>query len=182
MGRRRPSGWRRWPSGCPAVLKGDDRPSDDAERLALAQMCYDTKRYAAAARLWAEALEADPKLGDDRQAQHRYNAACAAALAAAGQGKDDPPPDEAARAEAARRRPSTGSRPSWPPGPSSSNPARPRPAPSSRRRSSTGRRTPTWPASATPTALAKLPEAERKQWQALWAEVDALLARARGGL
>ena len=44
-------------------------------------MCYDTKHHAAAARFWAEALAADPKLGDDRQAGHRYNAACAAALA-----------------------------------------------------------------------------------------------------
>ena len=73
----------------PAVLKGEDRPADAAERLAFAQMCYDTKRHAAAARLWAEALAADPKLGDDRQARHRYNAACAAALAGcrAGEGR-----------------------------------------------------------------------------------------------
>jgi tetratricopeptide (TPR) repeat protein len=55
---------------------------DNAERLALAQRAYDTKRYALAARLWGEALEDDPKLGEDRQAQHRYNAACAAVLAA----------------------------------------------------------------------------------------------------
>ena len=65
----------------PALLKGEDRPKDVADRLAIAQMCYDTKRHAAAARFWAEALAADPKLGDDRQAGHRYNAACAAALA-----------------------------------------------------------------------------------------------------
>jgi hypothetical protein len=31
-------------------------------------------------------------------------------------------------------------------------------------------------------ALAKLPEAERKEWQALWAEVEALLKRAQGQL
>ena len=42
-------------------------------------------------------LEADPKLVDDRQAQHRYNAACAAALASSGQGKEEPALDEAAR-------------------------------------------------------------------------------------
>ncbi len=61
-------------------------------------MCYDTKRFAAAARLWAEALAADPKLGDDRRDNHRYNAACAAALAGCGRGADDPRPDDAARA------------------------------------------------------------------------------------
>ena len=111
LGTRQP-GWRypsaRWVADAermaaltarlPAVLKGEDRPKDVADRLAIAQMCYDTKRFAAAARFWAEALAADPKLGDDRQAQHRYNAACAAALAAAGQGTDDPKPDDAARA------------------------------------------------------------------------------------
>jgi hypothetical protein len=34
-------------------------------------------------------MESDPRLGDDRQAQIRYNAACAATLAAAGQGEGD---------------------------------------------------------------------------------------------
>jgi hypothetical protein len=29
--------------------------------------------------------------------------------------------------------------------------------------------------------LAKVPEVERRDWQALWAEVDALLARAGAG-
>jgi hypothetical protein len=28
-------------------------------------------------------------------------------------------------------------------------------------------------------SLAKLPEAERKEWQAIWAEVESLLKRAR---
>jgi serine/threonine-protein kinase len=82
----------------PAVLIGEAQPADAAERVALAQLCSATKRHAAAARLWAEALAADPALADDRRAQHRYNAACAAALAAAGKGADDPPPDDAARA------------------------------------------------------------------------------------
>src|SRR5262249_36215985 len=82
----------------PAILRGADRPADNAERLALAQMCSDTKRPAAAAPPSAEALTAHPKLGGDRRAGHRYNAACAAALAGAGQGTDDPKPDDAARA------------------------------------------------------------------------------------
>src|SRR5262249_31608306 len=48
-------------------------------------------------------LQADPKLGDDRQAQHRYHAARAAALAASGQGKDMPSLDDAARAKLRRQ-------------------------------------------------------------------------------
>jgi hypothetical protein len=82
----------------PALLQGKGEAGINAERLALAQIAYSTKHFAAATRLWARALESDPKLGDDRQAQHRYQAACAAALAAAGRGKDKPPLDEAARA------------------------------------------------------------------------------------
>jgi hypothetical protein len=31
-------------------------------------------------------------------------------------------------------------------------------------------------------ALAKLPEPERKQWAALWAEVDSLLSKGRTGI
>ncbi len=64
-----------------AVIRGD-RPKDNRERLQLAYRAYEKTIYAASARLYAEALEADPKLGDDRRAQHRYNAACAAVLAA----------------------------------------------------------------------------------------------------
>jgi tetratricopeptide (TPR) repeat protein len=79
------------------VLKGEDRPKDNAERLSLASMCQETNRFAAAARLTAEALESDPKLGDDFQAGHRHKAAGRAALAGVGQGVDDPRLNEAAR-------------------------------------------------------------------------------------
>jgi regulation of enolase protein 1 (concanavalin A-like superfamily) len=41
-----------------------------------------------AARLFAAAFDGDPKLADDLDAQHRYNAACYAVLAAGGQDKD----------------------------------------------------------------------------------------------
>ena len=87
----------------PAMLRGEDKPADNVERLAFAQLAYERKKFAVATRLWAEALASDPKLGDDRQTQHRYNAACAAALAAAGQGEDDPPLDDAAKAKLRRQ-------------------------------------------------------------------------------
>ena len=79
-----------------AVLKGE-ATRDNAERLALAQRAYDVKRYSTAAKLWSEALVADPKLADDLQRQHRYNAACAAALAASGAGNDILAPDDVAK-------------------------------------------------------------------------------------
>jgi serine/threonine protein kinase len=82
-----------------AVLQRQDAPKDNAERLAFAKMAYEQKKFSFATRLWAEALDSDPKLGDDRQAQHRYAAACAAALAADGKGQDEPTLDEAAKAK-----------------------------------------------------------------------------------
>ena len=85
-----------------AMLKGE-APKDNAERLALAQRAYDTQRYATASRLWAGALEADPKLADNPQAGNRYNAACAAALAGCGKGKDNPPPDDASKVKLRRQ-------------------------------------------------------------------------------
>jgi serine/threonine-protein kinase len=80
-----------------AIIKGDQKPRNEAERLALAQRAYEKALHASAARFWAEALAADPKLAADRKAQTRYNAACAAALAGCGQSKDAPPPDETAK-------------------------------------------------------------------------------------
>ena len=82
-----------------AVLTGKEEPKDNAELIQLGMRAYAKSLHTASARLLAEALADDPKLADDRQAQHRYNAACAAALAGSGQSKDDPPPDDAAKAK-----------------------------------------------------------------------------------
>jgi Flp pilus assembly protein TadD len=72
----------------PAFLKGEFQPSDTAQRLGLARVCQAKRLHAAAARLSADAFVSDPKVADDLQAGHRYDAACSAALAAAGQGED----------------------------------------------------------------------------------------------
>jgi hypothetical protein len=164
----------------PALLKGKDRPEDVTERLTLAQMCRNAKRHAAAARFWAEALAADPTLGDDRQAGHRYNSACAAALAAAGEGTDDPKPDKAARAQLRGLALDwlRAERAAW---------AKVLNAGDVQARSLVQRTLEHWRADRDlvgvrdPGGLAKLPETERGAWRSLWAEVDALLARAQGG-
>jgi tetratricopeptide (TPR) repeat protein len=71
------------------ILQGQVRPADAAERIALAKLCQEHKKhYASAARFYAEAFAAEPKLADDLRSGHRYNAACAAALAGCGQGVD----------------------------------------------------------------------------------------------
>ena len=81
-----------------AVLKGEETPHDDVERLQLAWHAHTKSLNTESVRLYAEALAKDPDLANDRQGpRHRYNAACAALLAAFGHGKDDPPYDEAAK-------------------------------------------------------------------------------------
>ncbi len=158
----------------PAVLAGKDRPADPTEWLAFAQMAYDTKRYAAAARLLSEALAADPKLGDDRQAGHRYNAACTAALAAAGQGKDEPPPDAAARAELRRKALDwlRAELATW---------SKVLDSDDARARAFVAQILRHWKQDTDLAgvrdgdAVATLPADERRAWQALWKDVDALL-------
>ena len=75
----------------PAVLRGEDKPKDNGERLAFAQMCYNTKRFATAVRLYVDAFVADPKLADGVHPGNRYDAARVAALAGCGRGNDCAP-------------------------------------------------------------------------------------------
>jgi serine/threonine-protein kinase len=71
----------------PAFLQGKYQPQDNAERIALLGACQFKGLRCTAARLYADALTADPKLADDLQVDHRYRAARFAALAAASQRK-----------------------------------------------------------------------------------------------
>jgi tetratricopeptide (TPR) repeat protein len=73
----------------PAVLAGENAPETADENLGFAQLCLlHKRRFAAAARFFAAAFAADPRLAQNPGAGDRYNAACAAALAADGQGID----------------------------------------------------------------------------------------------
>jgi Flp pilus assembly protein TadD/tRNA A-37 threonylcarbamoyl transferase component Bud32 len=80
------------------VLRGEARPADAAEQIALAELALVTKRYTAAARLYEDLLEKDPAAADVVDNHRRYNAACAAARAGCTPGMDDPVPDPAERA------------------------------------------------------------------------------------
>jgi serine/threonine-protein kinase len=160
-----------------AVLKGEARPRNDAERAALVQLCKDQGRYAAAARLLGDALAADPTLGDDRRNSLRYNAACYAALAGCGQSRDDPPLDE--RARAALRRQALdwlkGERAAWASHLESGAP---------QARATVIKTLKRWQQDADLTgvredeSLARLPDEERKAWRDLWSDVDGLLKKA----
>ncbi|HZU36401.1 MAG TPA: tetratricopeptide repeat protein, partial [Gemmataceae bacterium] len=122
LGSKDPAGWPypsgQWISECeraaaldrklPRLLKGEIKPADAAERLALAGLCQsDSKQlYAAAARWYAEAFAAEPQLAGSPRSGTRYNAACAAALAAlagCGRGRDAGGPDPTARGRLRRQ-------------------------------------------------------------------------------
>ena len=161
----------------PAVIRGEDRPRDDAERLTLARMCEARQFHAAAARLFAAISETDARQDQDGTESCRYEAACAAAQAAAGQGNDDPPLDDGAktrlRSQAlkwlkAERNAQAKLLDSGPP----------------QARDFSARSLSMWKADPDlaplrdPAALAKLPLEERQSWQAFWRDVDDLLKRA----
>jgi hypothetical protein len=169
-----------------AVGQGDQQPRDETERLQLAQRAYDKALYPIAARLWSEALLANPQLGDDRQAQHRYNAACAAALAVGTNPSqrsrvegEDRIPDDAAKAELRTQALQwlKAELATW-------NAVLASDAP--KQNVTVARTLAHWKQDIDLASirderdLADLPEAERVAWQALWAEVEALQKRAEG--
>jgi serine/threonine-protein kinase len=162
-----------------AVLNRQAQPADNGERLALAARCQAPSRglYVAATRFYGDAFAADPKLADDLQAWHRYNAACAAALAGCGQGKDAAGLGEEEcgqlrlmalswlRADLAARRRLLEQGPD-------------------KARLAVARLMAHWLQDSDlagvrgAEALARLPEAERQDWRQLWEEVEELRRRA----
>jgi serine/threonine-protein kinase len=81
-----------------AFLEGKYEPHDNTERLALLGVCRFKNRTYSSARLYADALAADPRLADDLGLNHRYHAARAAALVGCGRGADADGVDETERA------------------------------------------------------------------------------------
>jgi hypothetical protein len=148
-------------------------------RPSLTQRAYDTKKYATAARLWADALRSDPELAEDRRAQHRFNAACAEALAGCGQGRDDPLPDGAAKTKLRQQALDwlKAELAVWSKLAESGPP---------QAKTFIVQTLDHWKNGTDlagirdETELAKLPGPERKEWQSLWSDPDALLKRAQG--
>jgi serine/threonine-protein kinase len=85
------------------ILGGKSNPADAKARLAWAGLCVQTRRYAAAVRLWGEAFEAEAQLADDLKAGSRWQAAAAAARAAAGRDRDAGGLDNAQQARLRQR-------------------------------------------------------------------------------
>jgi serine/threonine protein kinase/tetratricopeptide (TPR) repeat protein len=160
----------------PAVLKGELKPVDNGDRLALAILCQEYKAlYLAAFRFYRDAFAEQPTLADDLQQQHRYNAACAAALAGCGQGKDGDQTDDKERPRL-RQQALAWLR--------SDLVAYRRDLDKEKARPAILQRMQHWQQDKDldrvrgTDALAKLPEAERQEWQKLWTEVEELRQKA----
>ena len=166
----------------PAILKGEARVKDLAERLSLAYICSKKGQPAASARFWGEAFAERPELADDLEEGHRYNAACAAALGGSGSGQNAPLPDEATR-HALREKALGWLRAdlaNWAKVLDGGN----EPV----RKQAVAQTLAHWKQDVDLAsirdegALAKLPDGERDAFRVLWADVEALLRKATVGV
>jgi tetratricopeptide (TPR) repeat protein len=169
--------WQALATRLPALLRGDLPTGLPAETLDFAYLLHERQQYKQAARLFKIALEQDPKLGTDANAHSRYNAACCMALAAETERNDGPPLAEEDRTKLRQRAChyleadlailaqtlSTGS---------------PSDATQVAQTLLHWRVDLDLSSVREPRVLAKLPEAERKKWLALWGKVDLLLDQA----
>jgi Flp pilus assembly protein TadD len=162
----------------PAVLASNYKPADADETLGFAEICYLTRLHGSSARLWAEAFQSQPKLLDDMETQHRYNAACAAVLAGCGQGKDIPPLDEETKSRWRKQAIDwlKADLAHWTKEAESKKPEAKALVSQTLQHWKTD---PDLGGIRDKAAPAKLSEAEQRACRALWAEVDAVLAKAR---
>jgi tetratricopeptide (TPR) repeat protein len=171
---------RRWielDERLPAILRGEGVPDAPGELRELAELCYRKRWCVASARFWAAAFAAAPRLAEETDHHHRYDAACSAALAGTGRGKDTPlpdgPPKEKLRQQAR----------AWLRADLAAHAARlgmldEKGKKEIARQLSHWKHDPDLAGVREPDALAKLPERERDDWRALWAEVDRRLEEA----
>jgi serine/threonine-protein kinase len=158
------------------VLRGDQEPADNAERLGFAEVCYFQRRYAAAARFYRDSLADDPELADDLTSANRYNGTCSAALAGCGQGADAPADEgERARLRAQALAWLRADLALWGKAATGGDPNT---VAAVRQTLRHWREDADLAGVRDADALVKLPEAERADWRKLWADVDALLQKA----
>jgi hypothetical protein len=171
--------WLQLDEKLPAILQDNVKPADAAERIALAHLCRQYKQlYAASARFYTQAFAEQPRLAQDLRAGHRYDAACAAALAARGQGEDADNLSDKERTDLRKqalawlRADLAGWTTVLDKGP-------PRARPVAQQTLCGWQKDPDLARLRDKDALAKLPEAERKAWGQLWADVATLVKRAQ---
>jgi serine/threonine-protein kinase len=160
----------------PAFLQGRYEPRDNDERVALLGACQFKDLRRTAARLYADAFAADPKLAEDLKAETRYRATRCAAQAGCGGGADgaDPSPEERAHWRRQARDWFRADLDAW---------ARKLESSSAVERAQVQRTLAGWRADPDlawlrdPGALDRLSGEERREWLTLWGEVETLLRR-----
>jgi serine/threonine protein kinase/Flp pilus assembly protein TadD len=164
----------------PAVQQRKDQPKDAMECLDFAELCLPPyrKHYAGAARFFGKAFVFQPKLAEDLQGWHRYNAACAAALAGCGRGQEAGKLDARERARL-RRQALDWLRADLEAWGRLLNKEQSKIRPVVVERMRHWLADPDFAGVRGPQAFAQLPEAERAGWQKLWEDVAGMLARAQ---
>ena len=161
-----------------AIAAGRIRPKNAAETLEFARLCQ-SKRYAAGAcRLYRAAFVADARAAEDLVEGYRYDAACCGALAGCGEGEDSK--DLGAKARAGLRHEASG----WLRADLALRAKQIVAGPGATRTVALAalrhwKRDRDLAGVREETELAKLPEGERAEWRGLWADVDALIAKAQ---
>jgi len=163
----------------PHLSKGETKPANAAECLDIAKLCQLRCKslFVASARFYAEAFLAQPDLADDLRLPHRYNAAWAAALVGCGQGKDADQSDNKERARLRRQSFDwlRADLAAWR-HVLDKEPEKIRPV--VLKTMQHWQQDKDFAGVRDSAALTKLPEAERQEWQKLWAEVDQLRQEA----
>jgi hypothetical protein len=155
------------------ILAGVKQPATAGEAIELAEFMQVFKQfYVAASEFYREAFANDPRVAADPRNARRYNAACAAALAVAGKGKDarELSDDEATawrqqalewlRADLAVWKQLS---------------EKPEGRPEIAKTLAHWQKDPDLAGVRDAEALGQLPEAERRDWEALWSEVERRL-------
>jgi serine/threonine-protein kinase len=163
-----------------AVLRNEATPENADELLAFGQLCQTFRnRYAAAVRFYSEAFAADPRLPSDPDSGARYNAARAAALAGCGKGQDAFLLDVSERGRLRKQSLAwlRDDLQSW--GAAlRQNPTKIRPLMLTQMRHCLD--DPNFAGVRDAAELAKLPGAERAEWEKLWKEVSAKVSELHG--
>jgi hypothetical protein len=162
----------------PGLLEGKDQPKDAADRVALAQFFQLHRQYTAAVRLYGDGFTAEPALAEELGLPgSRYDAACAAILAGSGQGEDAKSLDDTERTRLRRRALEwlRADLAAW---------QKLLDKEPDKARAAAAQELAHWLEDTDfagvrgEQALAKLPAAERADWQKFWQEVEALRQRA----
>jgi serine/threonine-protein kinase len=161
----------------PAFQNGSYTPASNEERVGLAEWCRIQKLHGTSTRLYAEAFATDPRLADDLEAAHRYNAGCSAALAAAGKGEDAATLDDVERARL-RKQAVDWLRANLALRTKELESGTPAARAAVLKALRPWQQDPDLAGIRDPAALAQLPEAQRNECEALWAEVQAVLDHA----